>query len=161
MGNDKTSVLQQVDAQEPYNVLGLVNKPEYTGFWCVLAGYCAQWGVERAGYEPGKVVSGQLVNIFACHHKKTEFYPIVSREFQIMITIVFRFFQSYPVVNSGIIRNSKYRSKLCFNLVIKTNKIIYIKFFQIDTSVLLEIFNNTDHKVADLQKTAFDVTQQS
>ena len=46
-----------------------------------------------------------------------------------MITIVFRFFQSYPVVNSGIIRNSKYRSKLCFNLVLKTNKIIYIKFF--------------------------------
>ena len=38
-------------------------------------------GVERAGYEPGKVVSSQLVNIFACHYKKTEFYPVVSREF--------------------------------------------------------------------------------
>lgn len=123
MGNDKTTV--QVDAKEPYNVLDLVD------FWCVLAGYCAQQGVERVGYEPGKVVSGQFVNVFACHCKKTEFYPIVSKEFQIMIAIVFQFFQVYPVVNSGIIRNNKYRAKLCFNLVIKTNKIIYIIFFRL------------------------------
>ena len=101
MYNDKTSMQQHVDAKGPYNVLGLVD------FWCVLAGYSAQWDVESAGGEPGKVVSCQFVNIFACHHEKSEFYLVVSGESQIMMAIVFRFSQLYPVVNSGTSQNEE------------------------------------------------------